>query len=232
MRFLLPKTSHVRTTPLTQNEPGRILLWVNFTYANFTSPSKSHVPYVTESIKWKGYVPCQKWLVLGWIDQHAKQYTCIRSFFFFFFSVFLFFLQKQISVKSPFHISFGWIQDTRHLKQRPCYQRGSPCQGSAGNRTTRRPEHRKETQTSVVWSCLPLIRSGQNHLARHSERGKKTGQTEEVRRQHQGMDRPGVRQVPENIGEQRKKWSRLVVKSPVVHQRPSRLWDRWWWWWS
>ena len=46
-------------------------------------------------------------------------------------------------------------------------------------------------------------RSGQNHLARHSERGKKTRQTnEEVGRQHQGMDRPGVRQVPEGSGEQ------------------------------
>ena len=34
--------------------------------------------------------------------------------------------------------------------------------------------------------------------ARHSERGKKTRQTEEeVRRQHQGMDRTGVCQVPE-----------------------------------
>ena len=37
----------------------------------------------------------------------------------------------------------------------------------------------KETQTAVVWSCLPFIRSGQNHLARHSERGKNTRQTEE-----------------------------------------------------
>ena len=38
----------------------------------------------------------------------------------------------------------------------------------------------------------------QNHLAKHSERGKKTRQTEEeVGRQHQGMVRPGVRQVPE-----------------------------------
>ena len=47
--------------------------------------------------------------------------------------------------------------------------------------------------------------SGQNHLARHSERGKKTRRTkEEVGRQHQGMDRPGVRQVPEGSGEQGK----------------------------
>ena len=29
-------------------------------------------------------------------------------------------------------------------------------------------------QSAVVWSCLLFIRSGQNHLARHSERGKKT----------------------------------------------------------
>ena len=35
--------------------------------------------------------------------------------------------------------------------------------------------------------------------------GKKTRQTEEeVGRQHQGMDRPGVRQVPEGSGEKRK----------------------------
>ena len=36
-----------------------------------------------------------------------------------------------------------------------------------------------------------VIRSGQNHLARLSERGKKTRQTEEeVGRQYQRMDRP------------------------------------------
>ena len=93
-----------------------------------------------------------------------------------------------------------------HLIQRPCYQRGSPYQDPAGNRTTRRsPDDRKEMQTAVAWSCFPFIRSGQNHLARHSERGKKTRRTtEEVGRQHQGMDRPGVHQVPEGSGEQGK----------------------------
>ena len=94
-------------------------------------------------------------------------------------------------------------QDTTHLIQRPCYQRGSPCQDPAGNRTKRRsPDQRKETQTTVVWSCLPFIRSGENHLARHSERGKKTRQTEgEVGRQHQGMERPGFCLVPEGSGD-------------------------------
>ena len=97
-------------------------------------------------------------------------------------------------------------QDITHLIQRPCYQRGSPCQDAAGNLTTRRPpDHCKETQTAVVGSCLLFIRSGQNHLTRHSEREKKTRQTkEEVGRQHQGMDRSGVRQVPEGSWEQGK----------------------------
>ena len=98
------------------------------------------------------------------------------------------------------------LQDTTHLIERPCYQQGSLCQDPAGNWTARRPpDHCKEMQTAVVWSCLPFIRSGQNHLARHSERGKKTRQTaEEVGRQHQGMDRPGVHQVQKGSGEQGK----------------------------
>ena len=60
---------------------------------------------------------------------------------------------------------------------------------------------------------------------RHSERGKKTRRTEEEEgRQYQGMDRRGVHQVPEGSGEQRK-WRKLVAKSSVVPQRPSRLRD-------
>ena len=44
----------------------------------------------------------------------------------------------------------------------------------------------KRLQTAVVWSCFPFIRSGQNHLARQSERGGgKARQTkEEVGRQY------------------------------------------------
>ena len=94
-------------------------------------------------------------------------------------------------------------EDTTHLIQRPCYLQESPCQDPTGSRTTRRPpDHGKEMRTAVVWSCLPFIGSSQNYLARHSERGKKTRQTEEeVGRQHQGMEKPGVCQVPEGSGE-------------------------------
>ena len=85
-------------------------------------------------------------------------------------------------------------------------QQGSPCQHPAGNWTTRRPpDHRKETQTTMLWSHLPFFRSGQNHSTSHSERGKKTRQIrKEVGRQHQGIDRPGVRQVQDGSGEQGK----------------------------
>ena len=115
-------------------------------------------------------------------------------------------LHSRAPKKSTSHGNEVLPQDTTHLIQRPCYQPGSPCQDPAGNWTTRRPpDDCKEMQTAVVWSCFPFIRSGRNHLARHSERGKKTRQKEEeVGRQHQVMDRPGVRQVPEGSGEQGK----------------------------
>ena len=115
-------------------------------------------------------------------------------------------------------------QDINTSKAKTMLQLRCPCHDPVGNRTTRRPPAcSKETQTAVVWSCFPFIRSGQNHLAGHRERGEETRQTEEeVGRQHQGMNRPGVRQVQRTV-EKREKWRKLVVKSSVVPQRPSRL---------
>ena len=109
-------------------------------------------------------------------------------------SIFLYACESWTSSRAPkkntSHGNEALQKDTTHLIQRPCYQRGSPCQDPAGNWSTRRPpDHRKETQTAVVGSCVPFIRSGQYHLARHSERGKKTRQTEkEVGKQHLGMN--------------------------------------------
>ena len=57
----------------------------------------------------------------------------------------------------------------------------------------------------MVWACLPFIKSGQNHLAKQSRRRRRSRETkEEGGRQHQGMHRPGIRQVPEGSREQRK----------------------------
>ena len=82
-------------------------------------------------------------------------------------------------------------------------------------------------QTAEVWSCLPFIRSSQNHLARHSERGKKMRQTdEEVGRQHQGMEWTGLEFArSQRAVENKEKWRKLVAKLSVVHQRPSWLRD-------
>ena len=78
----------------------------------------------------------------------------------------------------------------------------------------------KETQTEVVWSCLLFISSGQNHLARHSERGKKTRQTErEMGRQHQRMDRPGVHKVPEGsveLGKMEETGCKIICGAPAT----------------
>ena len=51
----------------------------------------------------------------------------------------------------------------------------------------------------------PNSRAPKKNTSHGNEVLKKTKQTEEeVGRQHQGTDRPGVRQVPEGSGEQRK----------------------------
>ena len=58
------------------------------------------------------------------------------------------------------------------------------------------------TFRSAIWSvctCLPFIRSGQNHLARYIKWGRRRGrQKKRMRRQPLGMDRSGVRQIPED----------------------------------
>ena len=105
--------------------------------------------------------------------------------------------RQQVLLKGEAH----WCQVRKSTRVLPAMvQWGRP----TGWTTWRPPYHCKETQTAVVWTCLLFIRSGPNHLVRHSERGKKTRQTEEeVGRHHQGMDRPGVCQVPEGSGEER-----------------------------
>ena len=132
-------------------------------------------------------------------------------------------LQRRIQAMEMRFYCYYLLVTTQFI-QRPCYQQGCLCQDPAGNWTTRRPsDHRKETQTVVLWSCLPFIRSGQNHLARLSEKGKKTRQTEEeVGRQRQGMDTPGVRKNPRGQWRTGKKGGNWL-QNHVVLQRPSRL---------
>ena len=77
-------------------------------------------------------------------------------------------------------------------------------------------------QTAVVWSCLPFIRSGQNRLAKHSERGKKRKRWEDNIKEWTGLEFAKSQRAEEN----REKRRKLVAKSSVVPQRPSRLRER------
>ena len=71
-----------------------------------------------------------------------------------------------------------------------------------------------------------FIRSGQNHFARHNERGKKKGRQrkrwEDNIREWTGLEFAKSQRAVEN-GE---KWRKLVVKSSVVPQRCPRLRNR------
>ena len=71
----------------------------------------------------------------------------------------------------------------------------------------------------------PVHQVWPKHLARHSERGKKTRQTEEEVgniREWTGLEFGKFQRAVEN----REKWRELVAKSSVVPQRPSRLRDK------
>ena len=119
-------------------------------------------------------------------------------------------------------------QDTTHLMQRPCYQRESPCRDPAGNRTTRRPlDYSKETQTAVV--CHVSRSSG---LAKTILQGTVKGRRRQGRqrkiwgcsiKEWTGLELAKSQRAVEN----REKWTKLVVKSPVAPQRPKRLRGRW-----
>ena len=78
----------------------------------------------------------------------------------------------------------------------------------------------------MVWACLPFIRSGQNHLARYRvnggrRQGRQKKRWEDNIREWTGLEFAKYQRAVEN----REKWRKLVVKSSVVPQRPSRLRD-------
>ena len=130
-----------------------------------------------------------------------------------------------------------WGAATRNndLIQRPCYQQGSLCQDPTGNWTTWRP-------LTILKRCKLKWYGRVSHssdLAKTTLQGTMKGgrrQTEEeVGRGHQGMYRPGVCQVQEGSGEQRKMeetgCDNFLDKSSGP-QWPSWLTDRWRWrWW-
>ena len=70
----------------------------------------------------------------------------------------------------------------------------------------------KNLKGVIFWDTLNIV-NGTISQGTVKAKRKRTWQTEkEVGRQHQGMDRPGVHQVPEGSLE-REEWQKLVVKS-------------------
>ena len=122
-------------------------------------------------------------------------------------------------------------QDTTHLIQRPCYQRGSPCQDAAGIGPYEDPltiVKRRKLQwyghvsrpSGLAKTILPSTVKGVGKQGRQKKRWEDT-------REWTGL----VFAKSQRAAESREKWRKLVVKSSVVSQRPSRLREWWWWWW-
>ena len=78
---------------------------------------------------------------------------------------------------------------------------------------------------SPLIALIPFILSGQNYLARHTERGRRQGRQrkrwEDNIREWTSLEFAKSQREVEN----RKKWRKLVAKSFVVPQRPSWLRD-------
>ena len=105
-------------------------------------------------------------------------------------------------------------QDTTQIIQRPRYQRGSRCQDSTGNWTTRRPsDHRKETQwyghvsrsSGLAKSILQGTVKGRRKQGRQKKRWEDN--TREWTSVEFGKSQRAV--------EKRENWRKLVVKRVV-----------------
>ena len=123
-------------------------------------------------------------------------------------------------------------QDTTHLIQRPYYYRGSPCQDPEGNRTTRRPpDHGKETQTAVIWSCFPFFKPGKAQWKGEEDKADRGigGKRTSGNGQASSSARPrGQRRTGEN-GEEKKNGYKIICGALTT--LAVRNWWWWWWWW-
>ena len=118
-------------------------------------------------------------------------------------------------------------KDTTHLIQRPCYQRGSPCQ------IQQAIGPHKDLLTIVKRCKLRWY----GHVSRSSGLPKTIFQCTVTGGRRQGRQRKRWEDIREWTGlefgrsqravEHQGKWRKLVAKSSVVSQQPSRLRDRW-----
>ena len=102
------------------------------------------------------------------------------------------------------HISYI-PQNTMHLLQRLCYQRGSPCQDPAGNQTTGRPPD--------VFCSSHLVKTILQGTVKGGKRqGRQKKRWEDNLREWTGLEFTKSHRAVED----REKWRKLFVKSSVV----------------
>ena len=124
------------------------------------------------------------------------------------------------------------LQDTTHLIQGPCYQRGSPRQDPAGigpHEDILTIVKRRKLQWYGHVSCSSGLATTilQGTVKGVRRQGGQRKRWEDNIREWTGLEFGKSQRAVEN-GE---KWRKLVAKSTVVPQWPLGLRDWWWWWW-
>ena len=116
-------------------------------------------------------------------------------------------------------------QDTTHLIQRPCYQRGSPCRDPAGNRTHEDlltiAKRRKLQWYGYVSRSSGLVKTISQGTSKEGRRrqGRKKKKREDSNRELTGLEFAKSKRAVKN----RDKWRKLVAKPSMAPQRPSQL---------
>ena len=126
---------------------------------------------------------------------------------------------------------WGLPSDITHLIQKSCYQRGRLCQDPTGDAPheifltiVKRRKLKRYCHVSHSSGLGKTIMQGAVKGGRRQ--GRQTKRWEDNFREWTGLEFAESKRAVES----REKWRKLVVKSSVVPQRPSRLRNRWWWW--
>ena len=93
------------------------------------------------------------------------------------------------------------------------------------------PNHSKEMETQMVWPHLKILWHGEDNSSGDSERSKKERKTEEMGRQHQGMDGNGVWRFPEGSGRQgrvERYCCKIICGAPMTSKVKGLRWDDEW----
>ena len=120
-------------------------------------------------------------------------------------------LQRRIKA-----VEIGATARYTHLIQRPCYQQVSPCQDPAGKKRRKLQWYRHVSCSSGLAKTIlqGTVKGGRRQ-------GRQRKRWEDNIREWTGLEFGKSQRAVEN----RENWRKLVAKSSVVPQRPSRLRD-------